>query len=69
MDTVAQRNALAGGQGLPDMEGWLHKQSDKYRTWNKRWFVLKGPNLLYFKGPKVKSCSSGEQTKISNTQW
>lgn len=38
----------------PEHEGWLHKQGDKYKTWNKRWFVLKGPNLFYFKGPKVK---------------
>lgn len=38
----------------PDMEGWLYKQGDKYKTWNKRWFVLKGSNLFYFKSPKVK---------------
>ncbi|KAF7726974.1 polar growth protein [Apophysomyces ossiformis] len=36
----------------PEHEGWLHKQSDKYKTWNKRWFVLKGMNLFYFKSPK-----------------
>ncbi|KAG2214981.1 hypothetical protein INT46_010792 [Mucor plumbeus] len=36
----------------PEHEGWLHKQSDKYKTWNKRWFVLKGSNLFYFKSPK-----------------
>ncbi|KAI8988119.1 hypothetical protein BDF20DRAFT_832992 [Mycotypha africana] len=36
----------------PDMEGWLYKQSCKYKKWNKRWFVLKGPNLFYFKSPK-----------------
>ncbi|KAI8063834.1 hypothetical protein BC940DRAFT_306959 [Gongronella butleri] len=36
----------------PDMEGWLYKQGDKYKTWNKRWFVLKGFNLFYFKSPK-----------------
>ncbi|KAI9485645.1 MAG: hypothetical protein EXX96DRAFT_476512 [Benjaminiella poitrasii] len=36
----------------PDMEGWLHKQGCKYKKWNKRWFVLKGPNLFYFKSPK-----------------
>lgn len=37
----------------PDMEGWLYKQGCKYKKWNKRWFVLKGPNLFYFKSPKV----------------
>lgn len=42
----------------PEHEGWLHKQGDKYKTWNKRWFVLKGTNLFYFKSPKVlkKTC-------------
>ncbi|ORZ06865.1 hypothetical protein BCR42DRAFT_456204 [Absidia repens] len=50
IDGIAQR--LGKENILPDMEGWLHKQGDKYRTWNKRWFVLKGSNLFYFKGPK-----------------
>ncbi|CAO3622439.1 unnamed protein product [Cunninghamella blakesleeana] len=36
----------------PEMEGWLYKQGDKYKHWNKRWFVLKGSNLFYFKSPK-----------------
>ncbi|KAI8339971.1 hypothetical protein BC941DRAFT_500569 [Chlamydoabsidia padenii] len=39
-------------QVAPDMEGWLYKQGDRYKTWNKRWFVLKGSNLFYFKSPK-----------------
>lgn len=37
----------------PDMEGWLYKQGDKYKNWNKRWFVLKSNNLFYFKSPKA----------------
>jgi hypothetical protein len=45
---------------IPDMEGWLYKQGDKYKNWNKRWFVLKANNLFYFKSPKVKSI---QQTK------
>ena len=56
-----RRNTVLGSksgsnneQGKPDMEGWLHKQGDKYRTWNKRWFVLQGMNLYYFKTPKVR---------------
>ncbi|KAI8379361.1 uncharacterized protein BYT42DRAFT_532078 [Radiomyces spectabilis] len=51
-DYVAQRMGFSDGSVTPDMEGWLHKRSDKYKTWNKRWFVLKGPNLFYFKSPK-----------------
>ncbi|KAI8991665.1 hypothetical protein BDF20DRAFT_997490 [Mycotypha africana] len=37
---------------FPEFEGWLYKQSDRYKTWNKRWFVLYGTNLFYFKNPK-----------------
>ncbi|CAO3593447.1 unnamed protein product [Absidia cylindrospora] len=52
MDGIAQRLGNNKENVLPDMEGWLHKQGDKYKTWNKRWFVLKGSNLFYFKSPK-----------------
>lgn len=52
MDSLLQRSTQL--DVVPDMEGWLHKQGDKYKTWNRRWFVLKGPNLFYFKSPKVK---------------
>lgn len=50
----ALSRASADAFKAPDYEGWLHKQGDKYKTWNKRWFVLKGPNLFYFKSPKVR---------------
>ncbi|KAI9305573.1 hypothetical protein BJ944DRAFT_200818 [Cunninghamella echinulata] len=50
MDGIAQR--LDKENSLPDMEGWLYKQGDKYKTWNKRWFVLKEANFFYFKSPK-----------------
>ncbi|KAI8386807.1 hypothetical protein BD560DRAFT_443409 [Blakeslea trispora] len=36
----------------PDTKGWLYKQGCKYKQWNKRWFVLKGINLFYFKSPE-----------------
>jgi hypothetical protein len=53
---VATRYSVDSQRNLndmtPDMEGWLHKQGDKYKTWNKRWFVLKGTNLFYFKSPR-----------------
>ncbi|KAI8393937.1 uncharacterized protein BYT42DRAFT_552768 [Radiomyces spectabilis] len=52
-DSTAQRhNSTADVFQAPEHEGWLHKKSDKYKTWNKRWFVLKGTNLFYFKSPK-----------------
>ncbi|KAI8375609.1 hypothetical protein EDC96DRAFT_605102 [Choanephora cucurbitarum] len=36
----------------PDTKGWLYKQGCKYKQWNKRWFVLKGIHLFYFKSPE-----------------
>jgi len=35
-----------------DREGWLKKQGEHYRTWKKRWFVLKGRQLVYFETQK-----------------
>jgi len=35
-----------------EKEGFLKKQGDHYRTWKKRWFVLKGRQLYYFETPK-----------------
>jgi len=34
-----------------DKKGWLTKQGGRIKTWKKRWFVLSGFNLLYFKDP------------------
>lgn len=54
INRIARSMTVASAQVIPDMEGWLHKQGDKYKTWNRRWFVLKGSNLFYFKNPKVR---------------
>ncbi|KAI9323175.1 hypothetical protein BX666DRAFT_1884019 [Dichotomocladium elegans] len=51
-DSTALLDTSVDAFAAPEQEGWLHKQGDKYKTWNKRWFVLKGPNLFYFKSPK-----------------
>eukprot|EP00056_Hartaetosiga_gracilis_P008750 m.125893 g.125893 ORF g.125893 m.125893 type:complete len:453 (-) comp12986_c0_seq3:1771-3129(-) len=33
------------------MEGWLTKQGGRVRSWKKRWFSIKGAQLVYFKYP------------------
>jgi hypothetical protein len=35
-----------------DKEGYLTKQGEHYKTWKKRWFVLKGKQLVYFEGQR-----------------
>merc|ERR1712137_1052070 len=38
--------------GSPDKDGFLTKQGGSIKTWKKRWFVLKGDTLYYFKTQK-----------------
>ncbi|UYV77458.1 CYTH1 [Cordylochernes scorpioides] len=33
----------------PDKEGWLWKQGGRYKSWKRRWFILKDNCLYYFK--------------------
>jgi len=35
-----------------EREGWLTKQGGSIRTWKKRYFILKGKTLYYYKTPK-----------------
>jgi len=39
---------------MTDKEGYLRKQGEKFKTWKKRWFVLKRNELNYYekKGDK-----------------
>lgn len=41
----------------PQQQGWIYKQSNRYKTWNKRLFVLYDSNLFYFKRPTVSICT------------
>lgn len=39
-----------------EKSGYLLKMGGKVKTWKRRWFVLKGGELLYYKSP-VSKCS------------
>lgn len=39
----------------PEMEGYLVKMGGSIKTYKKRWFVLKGNTLYYFKSQKVRN--------------
>lgn len=37
-----------------DKEGWLIKSGGSVKSWKRRWAVLKGDKLYYFKAKKVR---------------
>ncbi|TPP56233.1 putative rho gtpase activating protein [Fasciola gigantica] len=37
--------------GVEEYSGWLKKLGGKFKTWRKRFFVLRGSKLLYYTGP------------------
>lgn len=38
--------------GAPDKEGFITKQGGNFKSWKRRWLVLKGDKLYYFKTKK-----------------
>jgi len=36
----------------PDKDGYLTKQGGSIKTWKRRYFILKGRTLYYYKTPK-----------------
>uniref|UniRef100_A0A6B2LIL6 PH domain-containing protein n=1 Tax=Arcella intermedia TaxID=1963864 RepID=A0A6B2LIL6_9EUKA len=36
----------------PDKAGWMTKQGGNFKTWKRRWFVLKNNKIYYFKRQK-----------------
>ncbi|KAG9301187.1 hypothetical protein G9A89_012570 [Geosiphon pyriformis] len=44
---------ILGFIGVPDHEGWLKKQGEKYKTWKNRFCILKGVHLYYLKSDKL----------------
>lgn len=37
-------------------EGYLHKRGGRIPSWHKRWFILKGDILFYYRNPSVSIC-------------
>mmetsp|Transcript_28886 Transcript_28886/g.53073 ORF Transcript_28886/g.53073 Transcript_28886/m.53073 type:complete len:137 (-) Transcript_28886:749-1159(-) len=37
----------------PERCGWLNKQGDYIKTWRRRWFVMKGGKIFWFKSEIV----------------
>ena len=66
--------AIANAENLvTDKEGWLNKKNEVNKSFQKRWFVLKGNLLFYFdkkydKEPAgvliVEGCTVGKLTRI-----
>lgn len=52
MATTTTKKVSVSALGTPDKDGFLTKQGGAIKTWKKRWFVLKGDTLYYFKTQK-----------------
>jgi myosin heavy subunit len=74
------KDAIAKRKEVVDKQGWLTKKGQRNHTWKKRWFVLRGDVLSYYKtdtsGAEEKasislsSCSVGpEKPEGDKQQW
>mmetsp|Transcript_3897 Transcript_3897/g.5841 ORF Transcript_3897/g.5841 Transcript_3897/m.5841 type:complete len:500 (-) Transcript_3897:103-1602(-) len=53
------------GQGT--RQGWLTKQGGSIKTWKKRWFILKGDTLFYFKTQKAQDVTGSITLEPTST--
>lgn len=58
---LSSRDVVARGLALESRllrAGWLMKQGHRFKTWKRRFFVLRGPELAYYrKGPPAEAAS------------
>jgi cortexillin 1/2 len=77
---LAVKDAVARRKEVVDKQGWLTKKGQRNHTWKKRWFVLRGDVLSYYKSDEdgaeakgsisLSSCSVGpEKPEADARQW
>lgn len=44
---------------VPEHEGWMTKQGGSVKSWKRRWFILKGAKLYYFKANRPETEMQG----------
>eukprot|EP01087_Luapelamoeba_hula_P008724 TRINITY_DN2202_c0_g1_i1.p1 TRINITY_DN2202_c0_g1~~TRINITY_DN2202_c0_g1_i1.p1 ORF type:complete len:248 (-),score=43.17 TRINITY_DN2202_c0_g1_i1:76-819(-) len=58
-DTPSTRNSRRASGPLlvpcPEKQGWLTKQGGNYKTWKRRWFVLRNYQLMYYGRKQAKA--------------
>jgi hypothetical protein len=43
--------------GEPDHTGWMRKRGDRYNTWKRRYFILKGQHLYFLRSDNIVGCA------------
>nr|DBA27194.1 TPA: hypothetical protein GDO54_011362 [Pyxicephalus adspersus] len=56
-----------GKNELLEKSGYLLKMGGKLKTWKRRWFVLKGGELLYYKSPSDVICKPQGQIELNSS--
>ena len=49
--------------------GWLSKRGGRIHTWHKRWFVLTGDLMFYYKTPQVLKFASCQTMLLYGTYF
>ncbi|XP_041038851.1 pleckstrin homology domain-containing family H member 2 isoform X2 [Carcharodon carcharias] len=63
--TCSSQSIDSGKNELLEKSGYLLKMGGKVKTWKRRWFVLKGGELLYYKSPSDVICKPQGQIELN----
>ncbi|XP_067901278.1 pleckstrin homology domain-containing family H member 2 isoform X2 [Heterodontus francisci] len=59
-------HSIDSGKNEPlEKSGYLLKMGGKVKTWKRRWFILKGGELLYYKSPSDVICKPQGQIELN----